>query len=176
MDRDCDISRVPLRNGDRVCKTSTGQYYHWDYLRQWLQNNNTCPSSRVPIEWVREVPQHLVQNRDILQVADNHLLAGNLWEQPRIQPRGIQALIQMQQERRRIQQQHRRDRREGDRLYPARPQQRRNNAREEPNLPTPKQIFQCQIFVILIEGEEGQEGQEGKIRRRMIPVLLNRIY
>ena len=32
LDRDCEISQEPLRNGDVVCKTSTGQYYHWDYL------------------------------------------------------------------------------------------------------------------------------------------------
>ena len=70
LDRNCEIQE-PLRNGERVCKTSTGQYYHWDSLSGWLQSNNTCPITRQPIEWVREVPQNVVQNRD--EVDDDEL-------------------------------------------------------------------------------------------------------
>ena len=48
LDRNCEISQEPLRNGERVCKTSTGQYYHWDSLSGWLQHHNTCPTTRQP--------------------------------------------------------------------------------------------------------------------------------
>ena len=49
---------------------------------QWLQNNNTCPLTRQPIEWVREVPQNVVQNQT---EANDDDLGDNLWPNPQPQ-------------------------------------------------------------------------------------------
>ena len=63
FDGNCGISLEPLRNGKKVCKTSEGHFYHWEFLKPWLENNNTDPLTRQPIEWVIEVPQDIVQNQ-----------------------------------------------------------------------------------------------------------------
>ena len=74
---DCAITQEPLRNGNIVCKTNKGQYYHWtdeNYeggLRQWLENNTTDPMTREEIDWVREVPYDLVKERET--VSDEEL-------------------------------------------------------------------------------------------------------
>ena len=38
-------------------------FYHWEFLKPWLENNNTDPLTRQPIQWVIEVPQNIVQNQ-----------------------------------------------------------------------------------------------------------------
>lgn len=73
LDLNDPINHEPLRNGEQVCKTNEGHYYHCEPLLQWLQNHTTDPLTRNPIQWVRQVPPNLLNQS---QVDDNDL--GNL--------------------------------------------------------------------------------------------------
>ena len=74
LNDDCPISLEPLRNGQPVCKTNVGSYYHCDSILANIQAGNTTdPQTRQPLTWVREVPANFLQNNQGPQIPDNQL-------------------------------------------------------------------------------------------------------